>query len=154
MPEPALDVLSPRVDSAQATIAFEPLEQPAIALADARVLIHVFVNLLKNALEACASMPEPKPKPNIHLRTETRECDVVVEITDNGVGLTGEVAERIFDRGFSTKGTGRGIGLSIARESVEVFGGELKADNAPGGGALFRVVLPAVGTKGGLTPQS
>jgi signal transduction histidine kinase/ActR/RegA family two-component response regulator len=104
----------------------------------------VFLNLIANAAQA---LPEGQLKRNrIILRSHDRADEVVIEVEDNGPGISPEVMPRIFDSFFTTKpaGVGTGLGLSISREIVRSAGGEITAENVPGGGALFRVRLPAV----------
>jgi signal transduction histidine kinase len=63
-------------------------------------------------------------------------------VRDFGTGLPGDLPERVFDRFFSTKREGMGIGLFIARSIVTAHGGTLHAENAEGGGAQFWLRLP------------
>jgi two-component system sensor histidine kinase KdpD len=70
---------------------------------------------------------------------------VVVEVADRGPGIPAGEEERIFERfhrGAHEGVRGTGLGLPIARAIAQVHGGRLSAANRPGGGALFRLVLP------------
>jgi two-component system sensor kinase FixL len=69
----------------------------------------------------------------------------VVEVADRGPGLAPEVRERLFEPFVTTKRTGTGLGLAIARRVVEAHGGEIEAEARPGGGTVFRVLLPRPG---------
>lgn len=79
-----------------------------------------------------------------------REVDVVLEVLDRGPGVDEDHLERIFDPFFTTRapGEGTGMGLAITVRIVQELGGELDAENREGGGACFRVRLPAVGPDG------
>jgi two-component system C4-dicarboxylate transport sensor histidine kinase DctB len=70
---------------------------------------------------------------------------VVVTVRDHGPGLAPEVSPRIFDPFFTTKpaGQGTGLGLSVCHGIIASFGGRLSADNAPDGGARFRLEFDA-----------
>jgi signal transduction histidine kinase len=73
------------------------------------------------------------------------ESAVEVRIVDNGLGMSEEVQQRLFDHLFTTKpvGKGTGLGLSIARNIVEEkHGGKLTVTSKPGEGAEFAIVLP------------
>jgi signal transduction histidine kinase len=98
----------------------------------------VFLNLLANAAQAIAG-------PGV-ITMETRAEDdwAVVTVSDTGPGIAPDVIDRIFDPFFTTKpvGEGTGLGLSISYEIVKKHGGEIRAENAPGGGATFTVRLP------------
>jgi signal transduction histidine kinase len=103
----------------------------------------VFLNLILNAAHA---LPEGNLK---HNRLAVRSFDdggqVVVEVEDNGDGISPDVMPRIFESFFTTKppGLGTGLGLPISRGIVRSLGGELWAESAPGNGAVFRMRLPA-----------
>jgi signal transduction histidine kinase len=67
---------------------------------------------------------------------------VVLEVQDNGKGISPEVQKRLFDPFFTTKDTGTGLGLSIAARIVEKHGGVLEFQTAPNRGTIFGIVLP------------
>jgi PAS domain S-box-containing protein len=98
----------------------------------------VFINLISNAIEATEESANPA---RILLRAfATQEHEVIVQVIDNGTGVTD--AEKIFDAFMTTKENGMGIGLPISRSIVEAHGGRLWAENNPDGGATFNVALP------------
>jgi signal transduction histidine kinase len=103
----------------------------------------VFLNLLLNAAHA---LPEGNLKHNrLVVRSFDEAGQVVVEVEDNGAGISAEIMPRIFDSFFTTKppGLGTGLGLPISRGIVRSLGGEVHAESAPGRGSIFRVQLPA-----------
>ncbi|MHC4749133.1 MAG: two-component system sensor histidine kinase NtrB [Planctomycetota bacterium] len=105
-------------------------------------LFQVFCNLTKNALDA---MPDGG-----QLRISTSSAadnTIMVEFRDTGTGLSPENAEAIFEPFFTTKdkGRGTGLGLAICRDIIESHHGRISAKNAPDGGSIFTVHLPAGG---------
>jgi PAS domain S-box-containing protein len=117
---------------------------PALPKVEANLvqLQEVFLNLILNAFEASKEMPTVRRR--VIIRTE-RDGDGAVRasVRDYGTGLPADMPERVFDRFFSTKREGMGIGLFIARSIVVAHGGTLWAENAEGGGAQFWLRLPA-----------
>jgi signal transduction histidine kinase len=67
---------------------------------------------------------------------------VLVTVTDSGVGISAENADRLFNAFFTTKASGMGMGLSICRSIIEAHGGRMSAVNNVGPGATFQFVLP------------
>jgi signal transduction histidine kinase/ActR/RegA family two-component response regulator len=67
---------------------------------------------------------------------------MMIEVKDEGKGITPEVLDRIFDPFYTTKQTGRGLGLSAASGIVKAHNGFMKVHSIPGGGSTFRVFLP------------
>jgi signal transduction histidine kinase len=115
-------------------------------------LNQVFLNLLVNAVQ---SMPAGHAIANeVEVATRTEGEFVVVEIRDNGQGMTRALQARIFEPFFTTKGEGEaaGIGLSICREVVSEHGGRLEVMSAIGRGTTLRVRLPAHTPKIGTGP--
>lgn len=104
-------------------------------------LQQVLFNLIANAIEAMAEVPEPRV---LCVRTSTCGDDqVVVEVEDNGPGIASGAAEQIFAPTFTTKPDGMGMGLAICRAIIEAHQGKLWfAPNAPKG-ALFQFTLPS-----------
>lgn len=117
---------------------------PALPKVEANLvqLQEVFLNLIVNAFEASKEVPRVRRR--VIIRTE-RDGDGAVRacVRDFGTGLPADVPERVFDRFFSTKREGMGIGLFFARSIVIAHGGTLWAENAEGGGAQFWLRLPA-----------
>jgi signal transduction histidine kinase len=106
---------------------------------DPRALNQVFLNLLKNSIEAVA-----ESKGSIWLTASAAESEVVIEFRDDGPGIAPEISEKLFDPFFTTKaaGKGTGLGLSISKRVVSEMGGRIELKTAPGSGTVFSVYLP------------
>ena len=109
----------------------------------------VLVNLLANANEYCPEGASIKV-------TAMRGADgVVIAVSDNGPGISAQQREHIFDRfvrgeaGLTQRVSGSGLGLAISKSLVELHGGSLDLDSAPGRGSTFRIVLPALADRSG-----
>jgi PAS domain S-box-containing protein len=114
---------------------------PPVHANEAR-LVQVFVNLLMNAWQA---LPSPDPTRHvIGVRTGTEGGQALVEIWDSGPGVPAKLREQIFEPFITTKdiGAGTGLGLFVCRNVVQSLRGTIAAHEAPGGGALFRILLP------------
>jgi two-component system sensor histidine kinase ChvG len=102
---------------------------------------------MRNLIANAASFSPPDGT----IRVSARPVDGTVEIAveDDGPGIPGDRLETIFERFYSERprgekfGTHSGLGLSISRQIVDAHGGEIWAENRPGGGARFVVRLPA-----------
>ncbi len=106
-------------------------------------LQQVFLNLLTNAAQAL-SAPEIE-QPSINLRVHLAASEVVIEVVDNGPGMTEEMRKRVFEPFFTTKaeGTGTGLGLSVSYFIVtEQMDGAMEVFSKPGKGARFVIRLP------------
>jgi len=119
---------------------------PAIAWCDQNRLQQVLVNLVGNAIDAMAGQAERR----LVFAIEPAAADrLALSVTDSGCGLPPETLARLFEPFFTTKqsGEGLGLGLAISRDILRDFGGDLLAEAAPGGGARFVILLPAVPPK-------
>ena len=111
------------------------------------LLAIVWRNLLSNALK----FTEPGDRIAVRLRREARAdgSQVVVEVADTGAGMEPEECQRIFekfyqaDRSHATEGSG--LGLALAKRIVDLHGGSIRAESAPGAGSVFTVTLPEGG---------
>jgi signal transduction histidine kinase len=117
--------------------------RPALSVcADPARLERVLVNLLSNALKY--SPVEGR----VRVDAEQRGSWVVISVADQGPGIAPEDMPRVFERYYRGRAAeakeGLGLGLHSARLLVEAHGGRLQVENAPGGGATFRVELPLV----------
>lgn len=107
-------------------------------LVDRVQLQQVFMNLMLNAIEA---MKDTRGELTITARPNSRD-QIIVSISDTGVGLPQESTERIFDAFHTTKPEGTGMGLAITRSIVESHGGGVWATANQGAGATFHFILP------------
>ena len=101
----------------------------------------VLVNLVSNALDAMRHTPPGQRKVEIST-AGNGDNDVRLSVRDHGTGIRTEVHERLFDRFFTTKEQGLGMGLAIVRSIVESHGGDIQAENVADGGARFYFTLP------------
>jgi len=119
---------------------------PAIR-ADRTQIQQIAMNLLTNAGEALEGRPG-----RVMLRTFARDTgvpgppgrEVVLEVSDTGVGMTDDVRQRLFDPFYTTKGAGRGLGMSAVLGIVRGHGGSIEVESTPGLGSTFRIAFPAV----------
>ncbi len=124
----------------QLTRSFE--RAPSVA-GDQSRLGQVFLNLLVNAAQA---LPGDRVDENeITVTIRARGQAVVIEVSDNGSGMTPAQQKRVFEPFFTTKprGVGSGIGLSICSSIVSEMGGTIEVESQIGVGTTFRVSLPA-----------
>jgi two-component system, LuxR family, sensor kinase FixL len=113
---------------------------PAVIL-DPVQIQQVVLNLVRNAVEAM----ETVEKRELTISTCPVGDNIEASVADTGPGIASEVAARLFQPFVTTKKTGMGLGLSICREIVESHHGRLTASPRPGGGTIFRLILPMTG---------
>jgi PAS domain S-box-containing protein len=110
-------------------------------LADQVQLQQVILNLIKNAVEAMSAV-DPNSR-LLHIKTELDESqNIIVTVQDSGPGIDPQNIKRIFDRFFTTKSQGMGMGLAICRSIIEAHDGRLWAEAGGHHGSLFRISLP------------
>ncbi|KFE35005.1 ATP-binding protein [Thioclava atlantica] len=137
--ESALEMLDQRLERAGVTVDWRRPDFPAIVMGGEVRLSQVVINLISNAIDAMEGQPERRLTVRI-----AREDDIVrLTLRDTGPGIADP--ERIFDPFYSTKEAGSseglGLGLSISYGLVQGFGGNLRGENDPRGGAVFTVEL-------------
>lgn len=107
----------------------------------------VILNLLRNAVQAFQASESPSP-PVIRLRAFLDRGSAVLQIEDNGPGMSEEVRRHIFEPFFTTKdvGQGTGLGLSVSYFIItEHHSGTIEVDSMPGEGSCFTIRLPLAG---------
>jgi signal transduction histidine kinase len=110
-------------------------------------LQQVLMNLMMNSIDA---MKDVGGMRELTIQSQSSEnCQVLISVSDTGVGLPPQQADKIFNAFFTTKphGTGMGMGLRISRSIVESHGGRLWAADNPPCGARFCFTLPTNGEK-------
>jgi signal transduction histidine kinase len=121
------------------------LEETARLLTDPDKLREVLNNLLHNAIQY------NRPAGCIDLVVTPCGEEVQFEVRDTGIGIPAEARERIFERFYRADparagdGLNAGLGLAIVKEYVELMGGHISVESAPGQGSTFRVQLPVQG---------
>jgi signal transduction histidine kinase len=112
-----------------------------VICANGSELNQVWTNLIENAIDAMAAMPDGAK--TLRLRTSVRLDRVVVEVLDNGPGIPDNIRERIFEPFFTTKkqGEGSGLGLDVVRRIVRRHHGDILVESQPGN-TSFEVRLP------------
>ena len=111
------------------------------AVGDRVQLQQVAMNLIVNSIEALKDNDGIREIVIGSRRTDDEQ--LLVSVSDTGVGFPAEIAGKIFDPFFTTKPQGTGMGLRICRSIIESLGGRLWAVSAPGCGATFYLSLPA-----------
>ncbi len=140
--------LRPELKRRDMALVLRPAATPARILADETQIQQVLINLIMNAMDASADAPADRR--TIVVQLEIAAAIYTISVQDQGSGFVDGALSKLFDSFFSTKRNGMGLGLSIARTIVEAHGGTIRAENSPGGGAIFHVLLPA---KPEITPQ-
>ncbi|KAA8998493.1 two-component system sensor histidine kinase DcuS [Affinibrenneria salicis] len=104
-------------------------------------LITVLGNLIENAMDALSGLENREISVSFHHQQGRLHCIV----SDDGPGITPENQARIYQQGFSTKGSGRGIGLYLTRQSLEKIGGTIDFESEPDVYTQFFVNIPYQG---------
>jgi PAS domain S-box-containing protein len=113
----------------------------SLVLGDRVQLQQVVINLVMNGIEAMETVTDRPRELVIRSRCDEAQS-MIVSVTDCGVGISRDDADRLFKAFFTTKSGGMGMGLSICRSIVEAHGGRLSASRNEGHGATFQFVLP------------
>ena len=109
------------------------------------VYVHsALINILENAIDACSRDQTKKP-PEIVFRVKAQKNKIILEISDNGIGMDSDTQERIFTPFFSSKGSkGTGLGLFVSRTIIEQHGGKIIVKSTLGHGTLFKIKIPKI----------
>lgn len=124
----------------QSPIIQELLQQKIMIEADRTHINRLFTNLILNALQA---IPENK-KPRVVIKEFISDLSVIIEIADNGIGISEEVRSKIFTPNFTTKTSGTGLGLAMCIRMVEQAKGDIWFETNADNGTTFFVRLPVV----------
>ncbi|WP_291318995.1 ATP-binding protein [Desulfonatronospira sp.] len=134
--EKTAEALEPVASKEGVKLKIEPDRSlPAMNL-DGAKLRQVLTNLITNAIQACAAGEE------VLVRTRSSDAEALVEITDQGCGISEEDREKIFQPFFSTKKQGTGLGLANVKRIVEAQGGKVTFHPNKDKGTTFVITVP------------
>jgi two-component system sensor histidine kinase FlrB len=108
----------------------------ACVLGHREALAGALLNLVENALQACAGSG------SVRLEAVASDTAVTLRVRDSGAGMDEAVQARLFEPFFTTRNQGTGLGLAIVRTVVQSHGGEVGVQSKPGQGSVFTIVLP------------
>jgi PAS domain S-box-containing protein len=116
---------------------------------DARLTHMALMDIATNALDAChwkSYHDEEKAEIEFNVYLEAEREFIVVEVRDNGIGMTEETKANVFTPFFSTKEKwGTGLGLALTSRIVKLHGGDIEVESEPERGSVFRITLPVTG---------
>ena len=127
--------------SRRVSVRMELAPAPPKILGDRVQLQQVIINLVMNGIEAM-ELGNHQPRELVVQSRHDEKHGMFLSVTDCGVGISDDDADRLFKAFFTTKSGGLGMGLSICRSIVEAHGGRLSAFRNEGPGATFQFVLP------------
>ena len=124
-------------------IVFQSDSPEIISKIDRTQLIRIITNLAKNAIQ---SIPENQENKAVLVRIQKEENNVLITVTDNGIGIQPKDINRIFEPKFTTKNSGMGLGLGIIKNIIENYKGTITFETKYGEGTTFIVSLPIINT--------
>lgn len=100
----------------------------------------IFFNLLSNAIKYRSSQRAP----HIRIRTQSTSRSTTMTVSDNGIGISGQFLDQVFQpyKRLTTEGDGKGLGLYLVKSEVEVMGGTIEVSSKEGEGTTFTIELP------------
>ncbi len=126
--------------AAKKRVRFETRLEPITLSADREKLTQLLLNILLNAVDA--SPEESMVTVAVERRRKGKNEYVCIAVADRGPGVAQEIRDKVFNPFYTTKPHGTGLGLSIAARIADQHSGFIEVDDAPGGGAVFRIYLP------------
>ncbi len=122
-------------------IVFESDKEEIISKLDRTQLIRIITNLVKNATQ---SIPEDQEEKQVLVSVNEVKDNVIISVKDNGIGISSENIDYIFEPKFTTKTSGMGLGLGIIKNIIENYKGTITFETELGKGSTFIVSLPIV----------
>jgi len=140
----ALTILSCNLEKRKIKVILDASSAMLLVSGDRTRLMRLFINIIKNSYEAFNGLDDSRARTlAVVLNAIPAENEAEVTITDNAAGFTPEIGARLFDRGFTTKGNGSGIGLPECRAVAESHGGTISMTSpGPNLGATAKIRLP------------
>lgn len=135
-----ISFVRPDADSRKVRLALQAAPSISLVRGDWVQLQQVLLNLVLNAMDAVNDSAPDRLLVTVCVKPVGTQVEVAV--SDSGHGIPAEDLGRLFERFFTTKPNGMGMGLPISRTIIETHGGSIRAENNPNGGATFHFTLP------------
>ena len=119
-------------------VVFSAKKEVLIIEFDRTQLIRVVTNLVKNAIQAKSEERDP----SVIVQVKEENNKVIIDVSDNGIGISDENKSKIFEPKFTTKTSGMGLGLPMVKNIVETYGGTLTFTSEKNVGTVFTVTIP------------
>ena len=108
--------------------------------ADKDLILRVFNNLIKNAIQAGIENDET----HITISVTQEDQNYIIAVKDNGTGISDEIKEKMFSPNFTTKTTGSGLGLAMVKQIITNHNGQIWFESEEGEGTVFYILIPKV----------
>ncbi|MDX1650999.1 MAG: ATP-binding protein [Brumimicrobium sp.] len=138
---PLLENVVNLYDSDEVNIRFETESSQAIVFVDKDLILRVFNNLIKNAVQAV----DDGKKAEITIRLESLKKSFLITVSDNGNGIPRDIQNKIFVPNFTTKSTGAGLGLAMVKQIINNHNGDIWFETKESLGTTFFIQLPEHG---------
>jgi len=129
-------------ESQEMDVSLHLPEQKFHVYADKNHLTRVLNNLIKNAIQAIPDDREGKISVSLYKKEGSKTA--VIQVKDNGTGISDEMKEKVFVPNFTTKNSGTGLGLAISKNIMDSFKGEIYFETEVGVGTSFFIELPII----------
>jgi len=116
---------------------YVPIDEIFI-VADRSHILRILNNLIKNAIQAIPGIRKGK----IDIKLYTKNQHAIIQVSDNGTGITKDMQDKVFYPNFTTKSSGTGLGLAICKDMVVAYGGKIYFKTLENAGTDFYVELP------------
>jgi len=142
----SLLLLSTRIDDLKIAVQINCTQHDLVALVSKSKIEQVLINLIKNAIDSIEEKSPVSPKIEITVSRSNETSNLVINISDNGMGVASANIKNMFTPFFTTKesGKGTGLGLSICKQIIDAHHGKLYATENQTSGATFNVELPMI----------
>ena len=138
-----VEFLRPQKRFKNITFHLECDPRAGVVTVDPAQIQQILMNLLNNAADAMKEMQSAERHLSVWLRWRSREGLIELGVQDSGPGVPEDLRRRVFEPNFTTREAGHGFGLSTVFRIVSNHNGTIAVEDAPDGGALFRILLPA-----------
>jgi signal transduction histidine kinase len=129
-----LDLHKPEIEKSKIKISWNESLSVSMLEIDSKLIEQVFINVLRNAIEAVQGVSKPQISAILNRSDEGKS---IVQITDNGCGMSPEILDSIFIPFFTTKKKGSGIGLSLSKQIMKMHNGTIEVNSMEGKGSTI-----------------